>query len=359
MMEQLCDRMEWMPVLVLNVHSRCNCRCVMCDIWKRQTSQELRVSDLELHRDACRRLSVRWVVFSGGEPLLHSDLRALCNLFRQDGIRLTLLTTGLLLAKRAEAVAELFDDVIISLDGPEDVHDAIRRVNGAFKLIVEGIAAVRRNRPDMRIAGRMTVQKANHLRLVDTVASAKQMGMDSLSFLAADLTSEAFNRPLQWSPSRQSEVALNSEEVDGLDGEIKRLIRTREDEIQTGYIVESAAKLRRITTHFRAHLGQAVEHSPVCNAPWRSAVIEADGSVRPCFFHPAIGNLRDATLDVVLNSEKAREFRGGLDIASNPICRHCVCSLNCPGQSHGDSETSHNEVETDKRGDRIQPLRQL
>jgi len=264
-MEQSRDHMESMPVLVLNVHSRCNCRCVMCDIWKRQSSQELRVSDLEAHREACRRLSVRWVVLSGGEPLLHSDLRSVCTLFRQDGIRLTLLTTGLLLAKRAKEVAELFDDVIVSLDGPQDLHDTIRRVNGAFKLIAEGIAALRRYQPAMRIAGRTTVQKANHRRLLDTVASAKQIGMDSLSFLAADLTSEAFNRPLQWSPRRQSEIALTRDEVDRLDAEIERLIQTRAEDIRTGYIVESAAKLRKIATHFRAHLGQAVEHSPVCN----------------------------------------------------------------------------------------------
>jgi hypothetical protein len=33
-------------------------------------------------------------------------------------IRLTLLTTGLLLLKRANDVATLFDDVIVSIDGP-------------------------------------------------------------------------------------------------------------------------------------------------------------------------------------------------------------------------------------------------
>ena len=136
-----------LPILVLNGHSRCNCRCVMCDIWKREENTEIKLQDLERHRQSLRRLSVRWVVLSGGEPLLHSDLRSLCIFFRELNIRLTLLTTGLLLSKRASEVAELFDEIIVSIDGPARVHDAIRRVNGGFRLIESGVASIRQIRP--------------------------------------------------------------------------------------------------------------------------------------------------------------------------------------------------------------------
>jgi radical SAM protein with 4Fe4S-binding SPASM domain len=66
----------------------------------------------------------------------------------------------------------------------------------------------------------------------------------------------------------------------------------------------------------------------MCNAPWVTAVIETDGTVRPCFFHPPIGNLHEQSLDSIVNGKVARDFRGGLDIPSNPICNRCVCSLN-------------------------------
>jgi MoaA/NifB/PqqE/SkfB family radical SAM enzyme len=351
-------QIESLPVLVLNVHSRCNCRCVMCDIWKRENNQELKVSDLLAHREAWRRLSVRWVVLSGGEPLLHSDLPALCALFREDGIRLTLLSTGLLLKKRAAEVAEMFDDVIVSLDGPPDVHDAVRRIDGAFNLIYEGIVTVRSYRPNMRFAGRTTVQKANHRRLLDTVVSAKQLGLNSLSFLAADLTSEAFNRPVLWTSSRQSEIALTASEIGDLEDQIDRLINENAEDLRSGFIAESPDKLRRIVTHFRAQLGEAEEHAPMCNAPWVSAVIEADGAVRPCFFHPSIGNIHEGALDEVLNSARARQFREKLDIATNPICRRCVCSLNCPTR-HASPEIPVNNVESRSPAGFPQALRQL
>ena len=69
--------------------------------------------------------------------------------------------------------------------------------------------------------------------------------------------------------------------------------------------------------------------SPVCNAPWVSAVMEADGTVRPCFFHKPIGRVDSATtLFDVVNGPEAIAFRAALDVATNPVCQRCVCSLN-------------------------------
>jgi len=317
-----------LPILILNVHSRCNCRCVMCDIWKRESNEQIRAQDLERHRASLKSLGVRHVVLTGGEPLLHNDLTTLCNFFREQNIHLTLLTTGLLLHKRAEEVAVLFDDTIISLDGPQEIHDAIRRVSGAYNLIHKGIAATRHHNPAMPITCRTTVQKANHRHLRETVDAARALGLDSISFLAADLTSEAFNRPLIWPGEKQSEIGLNLEEIKALEEEIEQLILVYEAGINHKFIAEPAAKLRKIPRRFREHLGQLPPQAPICNAPWVSAVVEVDGSVRPCFFHRTIGNITTSTLEEVVNGEVAQKFRQSLDIENNETCRRCVCSLN-------------------------------
>jgi Fe-coproporphyrin III synthase len=320
-----------LPILILNVHSNCNCRCVMCDIWKRETHEQVRVADLDRHRASLRKLGVQQVVLTGGEPLLHSDLGALCQFFRELKIRLTLLTTGLLLVKRADEVSRFFDEVIVSIDGPGEIHDSIRRVRGAFGLIGRGVAEIRALKPDMVIACRTTVQKSNHQHLRATVEAAKLLGFDSISFLAADVTSEAFNRTLVWPGERQSEIALTVKQADELEEEIERLIVEHREDIRRRYIVEGADKLRRISRRFREHLGQASPESPVCNAPWVSAVIEVDGSVRPCFFHRAVGNISSSSLEEVVNGEAAKLFRQSLQVSENPTCRRCVCSLNYRG----------------------------
>lgn len=317
-----------MPILILNVHSQCNCRCVMCDIWKRPTYEQTRVADLDRHRASLRNLRVEQVVLSGGEPLLHNDLAALCNFFREQNIRLTLLTTGLLLAKRAEEVAALFDHVIVSMDGPREIHDAVRRVRGAFDIIAKGVAMVRAQQPQLQIACRTTVQKMNHGHLRVTVAAAKTIGFDTISFLAADLTSEAFNRPLVWLDDRQNEIALTQHEIAVLNTEVEQLILENAEDFRRQYIAETPSKLRRIVTRFSEHLAHALPRSPICNAPWVSAVVEVDGAVRPCFFHRPIGNINASTLEEVVNGKAAQLFRESLNVDENPICRRCVCSLN-------------------------------
>ena len=299
----------------------------MCDIWKTPEGKAFRKADLEPHLASIRRLGVRWVVFSGGEPLMNAELPGLCEILRAENIRLTLLTTGLLLQKCASTVAAGFDDVIVSLDGPPEVHDKIRRVEKAFALLEAGVKALRERRPEMRITARTTVQKANHCHLRETVCAARRMNLNGISFLAADLTSSAFNRPLLWPASRQDEIGLSFLEVGALEREIEVLIKETGRESECGFIAETPEKLRRMARQFRVQLRLEPGESPICNAPWVSAVVETDGTVRPCFFHAAIGNLREGSLESIVNGEAGRAFRENLDIANNAICQRCVCSL--------------------------------
>jgi Fe-coproporphyrin III synthase len=317
-----------LPVLVVHAHSSCNCRCLMCDIWKTSPGRAMHARDLQPHLESIRRLGVRWIVFSGGEPLMNPELPELCAMFREEKIRLTLLTTGLLLRKNADQVAASFDDVIVSLDGPPPLHDAIRRVEGAFALLQEGVKALRERRGNFHITARTVVQKANHASLRETARAARWLKLEAISFLAADLTSAAFNRPLAWPVARQEEVGLTEEELRVLESEIELLIQEASQDWEAGFLSESPEKLRRIARHFSVQLGLQKAESPVCNAPWVSAVVETDGTVRPCFFHRPIGNLGNQSLEDIINGKSAVEFRKELDIANNPICNRCVCSLN-------------------------------
>ena len=126
-------------------------------------------AELERHMADIERLGVEWVVFTGGEPLMHSDLFRLSVVLRARGIRTTILSTGLLLEANSARIAEGTDEVIVSLDGPREIHDGIRRVFGAFDLLQEGIRALRKIRSDIQITARSTVQKANYAHLMETV----------------------------------------------------------------------------------------------------------------------------------------------------------------------------------------------
>jgi len=302
-----------LPVLVLHVNNRCNCRCTMCSIWKSTDTGELTPETLGTYLPDMRTLGVESVVLTGGEPLMHSRLPELCSMLNQACVRVTVLTTGLLLPRFAEMLVRLTADVIVSLDGPPAIHERIRRTVGCFGMLASGVKSLHDLDPQFPVSGRCTVQKLNCTSLRETADAARSMGLKSISFLAADITSTAFNRLSQ---VEAEPVALSLSDIQGLEREIETLP-------QDGFIVESRDKLRRIANHFRAHLGLAEPVAPRCNAPWVSAVIETDGTLRPCFFHEPVGRtLAD------LNAKPAVAFRAALKVAENEVCRRCVCSLN-------------------------------
>src|SRR3954447_1331712 len=85
------DPITRLPILILFPHSRCNCRCVMCDIWRSTTKTELATSDVARWIEEWQALGVERVVLSGGEALLHSELWQLCDVLREADIGITIL----------------------------------------------------------------------------------------------------------------------------------------------------------------------------------------------------------------------------------------------------------------------------
>jgi MoaA/NifB/PqqE/SkfB family radical SAM enzyme len=323
------DPITRLPILILFPHSRCNCRCLMCDIWRVTTRDELSAADIAGWLEEWRGLGVRRVVLSGGEALLHAHLWELCDHLRAVGIGITILSTGLLLRRHAAELVRRCDDVVVSLDGPRLLHDQIRNIPRAYERLAEGVAAVKRADARVLVTGRCTVQHDNFRSLRATVAAAHELGLDRISFLAADVSSEAFNRPGGWDTDRVAQVALEPDDLPLLAAELDALESECAADFADGYIAESPLKLRRrLYQYYAALLGQGDFFPNDCNAPWVSSVIEADGTVRPCFFQPPLGNIyQSGSLDAILNSPEALAWRQGLDTHRDAICRRCVCTL--------------------------------
>lgn len=322
------DRIERLHVVALMPHSACNCRCVMCDIWKANANkQELRREDLLPHIAGFRKFEVHAVILSGGEALMHSNLWRLCELLKEVPVKISLLTTGLLLKRYAREVIQWCDDVIVSLDGSREIHDAIRNVSSAYDRLAEGVAALKRLNPKFRVSGRCVIQRRNYFALPDIVAAAHEIGLDQISFLAVDVATTAFNRPTPWGNERIADVALSPNEIANFKRLLEKTILRCADDFASGFIAEAPEKMRRLPQYFAALNGVGEFPENHCNAPWVSTVIEADGTVRPCFFHRPLGNIHARPLEAILNSDEAITFRRQLDMKTDPICRKCVCTL--------------------------------
>jgi MoaA/NifB/PqqE/SkfB family radical SAM enzyme len=259
---------------------------------------------------------------------MNPNLFQFCELLQKHGLKVSILSTGLLLKKYAKQVVQHTDEVIVSLDGSPAIHDAIRRVPKAFARLAEGVGAVKAIDPTFRITGRCVIQRMNFADWGNIVRSAQEIGLDEISFLPADVTSEAFNRPELWEEIRQEEIRLRPSELPQLQQVLTELVRDFAPEFESGYITESPEKLWRVYDYYGGFYGETAFPKVQCNAPWVSTVVEADGTVRPCYFHEPIGNVRDEELPAILNSPSAIKFRQNLDLDTNEICQKCVCTLN-------------------------------
>jgi MoaA/NifB/PqqE/SkfB family radical SAM enzyme len=329
------DKITALPIVILMPHSACNCRCVMCDIWKdNQNLKQLTESDIQGMLDTFRRFDTKQVVMSGGEALLHPNFFRFCEILGKESIRVSLLSTGITLKKYAEQLVDNVYEVIVSLDGAEGIHDTIRNIPGAFKKLGEGVQFIKSLKTNFRITARSVIHRLNFQQWPAIIDNAKEIGLDQISFLPADVSSHAFNREILWSNARQHEILLSKDDLPELKNIVEYLLYTYKRDFENKFIAESSQKIQKIYEYYAAFYGLNPFPYKKCNAPWVSAVVEADGSVRPCFFHESFGNIHNGSLDGILNSDKAIEFRKNLDMNNNDICKKCVCYLNLPPRTN-------------------------
>ena len=323
------DRITALPIVILMPHSACNCKCVMCDIWKgNHNLKQLKEEDIETLLISLRKLGTQQVLMSGGEALLNPNFFRFCAILKKEKIRITLLSTGLLLTRHADKLLELVDDVIVSLDGDQPLHDEIRNIPGAFQKMKDGVKFLRARKADYPITCRTVIHRLNFRSWPSIIEAAVDMGLNQISFLPADVTSEAFNRTNAWDEPRQLEILPSREELPELLEMIQTIIREFKPLIDCGFIAESAARLEKIGEYYTASHGLNPYPYKKCNAPWVSTVVEADGTVRPCFFLPPLGNIHERPLDEILNDPASITFRKSLDMDKNESCIRCVCYLN-------------------------------
>lgn len=129
---------------------RCNAACSFCDIWERP-SPYITLEEAKANLAALKRLGVKVVDFTGGEPLLHRQLDELLKECKRLGLLTTITTNCLLYPKFANRLRGLVDMLHFSLDSPErDEHDLSRGVK-CFDKVMESIQIAKSlgERPDI------------------------------------------------------------------------------------------------------------------------------------------------------------------------------------------------------------------
>ena len=117
---------------------RCNATCSFCDIWEKP-SPYADIQTVENNIRDLKKLGVKVIDYTGGEPLLHRNIDQLLRIAKKYGMITTLTTNALLYPKWALQLKGLIDMLHFSLDSPDkEEHDKLRGV-ACFDFVMQSI----------------------------------------------------------------------------------------------------------------------------------------------------------------------------------------------------------------------------
>ncbi|HCT84253.1 MAG TPA: hypothetical protein DF296_03535 [Candidatus Margulisbacteria bacterium] len=188
-------------VIVWNVTDNCNGACLFCSYGSNNhpvnPSQALRSTDkdeavrfgkllCDYSRKTNREVLVSWL---GGEPLLWEPVYELSHVFfNKFGIQLSATTNGIALqAKRIRQLAlDCFDEITISLDGPEEFNDWSRNHQGLFQIVKKNIFLLHeekmRQNKKLRIKVNTILMRGNIRYFEGFCNSLCDWGVEAVSF---------------------------------------------------------------------------------------------------------------------------------------------------------------------------------
>ncbi len=168
-------------VIVWNYTNRCNLNCIHCHQNSGEAEQrELATEEAFKVIDKMATAGISILTFSGGEPLVRSDVFDAIRRADDAGIFCTIASNGILMNK--QVVENLKTSgvrrVEIGLDGCRaETHDFLRNTPGAFKATIEGIKNCVEEGFD-EICVTMTLHAKNVNELQGTIELAEKLGVN-------------------------------------------------------------------------------------------------------------------------------------------------------------------------------------
>lgn len=153
----------------VNPTAACNLRCEFC--W----GPDHLIPDMLSTSQWCdvltmfRQLGATSVVFTGGEPLIRRDISVLFAHAYEVGLRVTLSTNGLLLARNLQIIGNAVHEIGLPIDGPDrDTHAAMRagRLGAkSFDRVLAVLPQIRDKFPGIEVTIRTVVSAKNSVEL--------------------------------------------------------------------------------------------------------------------------------------------------------------------------------------------------
>jgi radical SAM protein with 4Fe4S-binding SPASM domain len=329
--------------ITLFLTEKCNLRCKMCGQWgengvtKNKSSgeikEELDFKTLENFIDQISYFKPSITLF-GGEPLLYPQCTELIRYIKSRKMHVLMITNAALVKAKAKEIIEAgLDELNVSLDGPEDLHDQIRGMPGLFAKITDGLKEIQaykkaNKRKFPLINLQCTITKYNYLELEKMIDVAADIGADSLTFhnlifLDQELIEKqkVYDQQLECSSENWKGFVFVPEiDPDKLYAKMQLILNQKQIFSIDFYPNLSKTGLNEYYNN-PAYLPK--EYPKRCLSPWVCAYVFPDGQVRPCLNSSySFGNIKDDKFKNIWNSEKAMKYRKLLK--ANQLFATCI-----------------------------------
>lgn len=247
--------------------NKCVLQCRYCTIWNTQ-KKELDLKEIISVLDQLAALGTQTISFSGGEPMLRKEIFEILAETKKRGISTEMNSTGASIPDKIGKLKDL-DFLKISLDGPEEIHDAVRGM-GSFKMARRAAEAAHAQGLNFIFTTTLTKYNINYIDFI--VSLARQLG-----------TFVAF-QPIKNLYRGVQDVTELLPQKDDFKGAIKALVALKK---------KKSSCLRNSLTGLSHISGWPLYPALKCWAGKIFCIIDTDGTVLPCDrinYHGALPN---------------------------------------------------------------------
>ncbi len=287
----------------VDVTSRCCLNCLYCSNPQQfNTADELSTDELISLIQYIARQGALGIVFSGGEPTLHSDLIKLVTTATRLGLHTTLNTSGFIFDVR---LARMFNSaglrvMTINIEGACALtHDAIRGRCGSWQNAVNTIRLCNKVNSTMEIVVNSVIMRQNYKEIRELLNFVQTLPIRSHAVELAVPTGRALEN---------KEALLDNKEVSDLVKVLKHY--TRETKLRVP--ISPPHRLDEFKKKDESKETSAITRFclPSCELYTTSLTVNAKGEVFPCNFHRdtefVIGNIRTEPLKEIWESARER-----------------------------------------------------
>jgi MoaA/NifB/PqqE/SkfB family radical SAM enzyme len=328
---------------------KCNLRCKMCGQWGEHgvfkdysrgvLNTHLSLDTIKEVLNDVRKFNPTITLF-GGEPMLYDGWIDILREAKEKGMRCNMVTNAVFLSRYAEEVVRYgLDEIIFSLDGPREIHDRVRGVEGTFDRAMTGFKSLKeikkkegKDRPYVTVNS--TINELNYDCLDEIVKIAEEidayhLNIHHLLFLdrdTCDRNNSFFKREFgEPSPDWYGFVwdKLPPVDVDLLLKDMDR-IRGLKSKVQVSFYPNFTEE--EIREYYTGWEFESKSYTNRCISPWMVAYIFPDGAVKPYHTMNYVpGNVNEQPFTRIWNNGRYRKFRRVLKKRK----RFEVCSKGC------------------------------